>query len=65
MRQEHGTEIEQLMEQIISSGAEDRASVFAGLFDLAMQVEREQFLGAGHYERVTAVCLCVEACEAL
>ena len=52
MRQEHGTGIEQLMEQIISSGAEDMASVFAGLFDLAMQVEREQFPGAGHYERV-------------
>ena len=26
-------------------------SVFAGLFDLAMRLEREQFLDAGHYER--------------
>ena len=25
--------------------------VFAGLFDLAMRLEREQFLDAGHYER--------------
>jgi hypothetical protein len=52
MRQEHDTEIERLTEQIISSGSEDMASVFAGLFDLAMRIEREQFLGAGHYERV-------------
>ena len=27
------------------------ASVFSGLFDLAMRIEREQFLEAGHYER--------------
>ena len=27
-------------------------SVFTWLFDLAMRMEREQFLGAGHYERV-------------
>ena len=51
MRQEQDTEIERLMEQIISSGSEDMASVFAGLFNLAMRIEREQFLGAGHYER--------------
>ena len=51
MRQQHDTDIEQLMEQIISNGAEDMASVFAGLFDLAMRIEREQFLQAGHYER--------------
>ena len=56
MRQEHDTEIERLMEQIISSGSEDMASVFAGLFDLAMRIEREQFLGAGHYERVIGRC---------
>jgi len=52
MRQPHDTEIEGLMERIISNGSEDMASVFAGLFDLAMRIEREQFLGAGHYERV-------------
>jgi putative transposase len=28
------------------------ASVFTRLFGLAMRVEREQFLGAGHYDRV-------------
>jgi putative transposase len=27
------------------------ASVFAGLFNLAMRIERERFLGAGHYQR--------------
>jgi putative transposase len=52
MRQEDDTEIGRLMEQIISNGSEDMASVFAGLFDMAMRIEREQFLGAGHYERV-------------
>ena len=26
-------------------------TVFAGLFNLAMRIERERFLGAGHYER--------------
>jgi len=51
MRREQSTAIEDLMEQIISNGAEDMASVFAGLFDLAMRIEREQFLEAGHYER--------------
>ena len=29
------------------------ASVFTQLFSLTMRVEREQFLGAGHYERVS------------
>jgi len=51
MRQQHDTELTGLMEQIITNGAEDMASVFAGLFDLAMRMEREQFLDAGHYER--------------
>ena len=51
MRQHHDTELAGLMEQIISNGAEDMASVFSGLFDLAMRMEREQFLDAGHYER--------------
>ncbi len=53
MRQEHDAVIEDLMEQIIANGTEDMASVFAGLFDLAMRIEREQFLGAGHYERTS------------
>ena len=44
--------VEELMEQIISNGPEEMASVFTRLFDLAMRMEREQFLDAGHYERV-------------
>ncbi len=39
------------MEQLIESGSEEMASVFAGLFNLAMRIERERFLGASHYER--------------
>ncbi|MFQ5344127.1 MAG: IS256 family transposase [Anaerolineae bacterium] len=46
-----GTSIEALMEQLIESGSEEMASVFAGLFNLAMRIERERFLGAGHYQR--------------
>ena len=42
--------IETMMEQLIANGSEDMASVFAGLFDLAMRIERERFLGAEHYE---------------
>lgn len=51
MRQMQDTTIEALMEQLIENGSEDMASVFAGLFDLAMRIERERYLGAGHYER--------------
>ena len=51
MRKEQDTAIEALMEQLIAGGSEDMASVFAGLFDLAMRIERERYLGAGHYER--------------
>lgn len=51
MRRDQDTGIEALMEQLIANGAEDMASVFSGLFDLAMRIEREQFLEAGHYER--------------
>ena len=39
------------MEQLIESGSAEMASVFAGLFNLAMRIERERFLRAGHYER--------------
>ena len=51
MGRDQDTAIEALMEQLIANGAEDMASVFSGLFDLAMRIEREQFLEAGHYER--------------
>jgi putative transposase len=51
MRTNEGTSIEALMEQLIENGTEDMASVFAGLFNLAMRIERERFLGADHYER--------------
>ncbi len=51
MRTNEGTSTEALMEQLIETGPEDMAAVFAGLFNLAMRIERERFLGAGHYER--------------
>jgi hypothetical protein len=35
------------MEQLIENGTEEMVSVFAGLFNLAMRIERERFLGVG------------------
>ncbi len=46
MQTNEGTSIEALMEQLIETGPEDMAAVFAGLFNLAMRIERERFLGA-------------------
>ncbi len=46
MRSTEDTAIEVLMEQLISNGAQDMGPVFARLFDLAMRIERERFLGA-------------------
>jgi hypothetical protein len=51
MDQRHDTALDTLMEQLIESGAENMGFVFARMFDLAMQIERERFLGAQHYER--------------
>ncbi len=51
MRRDQDNALEALMEQLIESGTEEMASVFAGLFNLAMRIERERFLRAGHYER--------------
>ncbi len=51
MRRDQDNALEALMEQLIESGTEEMASVFAGLFNLAMRIERERFLCAGHYER--------------
>lgn len=40
-----------LMEQLISQGPDCMSGVFAELFNLALRLEREQFLEAGRYER--------------
>jgi putative transposase len=40
-----------LMERLIAHGPEQMGEVFAGLFNLALRLERERFLGAGLYER--------------
>ncbi|MAU53372.1 MAG: IS256 family transposase, partial [Roseovarius sp.] len=45
------TAIEAILEQLIEHGSGDIAGVFARAFELAMRIERERFLGAGHYER--------------
>jgi len=51
MDKRHDTVLETLMEQLIEGGAENMGLVFARVFDLVMQIERERFLGAQHYER--------------
>lgn len=45
------TTIHAIMEYLIANGATGMARVFGQLFELAMQIEREQHLKAAHYER--------------
>ncbi len=51
-RTEH-TGLEGILEQLIEHGADDMANIFARMFELAMRIERERFLGADHYEHTT------------
>jgi len=45
------TVIVAVMEQLIAEGPQAMAGIITQLMNLAMRMEREQFLGAGHYER--------------
>ncbi|WP_417274038.1 IS256 family transposase [Celeribacter halophilus] len=47
----YDTTIEAILEHLIANGATDLGRVFGQLFELAMQLEREQYLKAGRYER--------------
>ena len=51
MRQDNTTKIDELMEEIISTGAENMGAVFGELFNIAMRIERERFLEAEPYAR--------------
>lgn len=53
-RQEDRT-VEALLELLIEHGPRDIATVFARAFELAMQIERERFLGASIYERAAGL----------
>ncbi len=44
----HTTTIEAVLEHLIANGATDLGRIFGQLFELAMQIEREQYLKAGH-----------------
>ncbi len=44
----HTTTIGTVLEHLIANGATDPGRVFGQLFELAMQIEREQHLKAGH-----------------
>jgi putative transposase len=46
------TLIATVMEQLIAEGPQAMAQIVTVLMNLAMRMEREQFLAAGHYERV-------------
>ena len=45
------TLIATVMEQLIAEGPQAMAQIVTVLMNLAMRMEREQFLGAAHYER--------------
>ena len=51
MSETEGRIIAELMERLIAHGPARMGEVFAGLFNLALQLERERFLGAGLDER--------------
>lgn len=45
------TTLARILEQLIADGPQEVAQIVTTLMNLAMRTEREQFLGAGHYER--------------
>lgn len=45
------TAVEAILEQLIEHGPGEIAEIFSRAFELAMQIERERFLGAEFYER--------------
>lgn len=45
------TTIAAVLEQLIAEGPQAMSQVMTTLMNVAMRLEREQFLGAGHYER--------------
>lgn len=49
--QSYDTTIEAVLEQLMAEGPQAMAGIITTLMNLAMRLEREQFLGAGHYER--------------
>ncbi|MDQ3421648.1 MAG: IS256 family transposase [Acidobacteriota bacterium] len=51
MDRRNDTTVEALLEHLIEHGPDDIATIFGRAFELAMQIERERFLGAGRYER--------------
>lgn len=51
MNRVEDTAIEAVLEHLIADGAGGIGQAFARMFELAMRLERERYLGAGHYER--------------
>ena len=51
MNPKKDTKLESIMEALISSGLEVFQAVLENLYNVAMQLERSQFLGAAPYER--------------
>ena len=63
MRRESDAPMAGFMEQWIAHGSEDTASVFAGLFERAIRIERERFLGAAHRPEFNKVSLALSTRE--
>ena len=51
MRLDNGNGVLEIVEQLIAGGPEEIGSLFAGMFNIAMRMERERFLQAQEYER--------------
>ncbi|MCP4491221.1 MAG: IS256 family transposase, partial [Gammaproteobacteria bacterium] len=51
MTQSNNNVFDVVVEQLISEGPDAMRPVLIALLNEAMKIEREQFLGASHYER--------------
>ena len=51
MPKPNATTIEAVLEQLMTDGPQAMAEIFATMMNIAMRTEREQFLGADHYQR--------------
>jgi hypothetical protein len=55
MKRIEDTTIEAVLEHLIADGAGGIGPAFTRMFELAMRLERERYLGAGHYEGLSGI----------
>ena len=51
MTESNSSAVEQILELLMAQGPDGMAEMFTTLFNVAMRLEREQYLDAAHYER--------------